>query len=177
MPFLLCSYVYLNLKDYMNPKRYKRYWRYRIEGIRIYPLTESGAVIPNKNYSQGGFGFEVTYPTMFHDFDSFKKTQTFMAGHFICGSQYRDVGETNNDWIESCEVPTTFAHKSYQPTPDGIYKLKIVDGEELDMTLFEKLRIELEGSRIKYSTSKGKKPLKKFLRASTVNGRKVWWTI
>ena len=79
----------INLKDYINPRNYKRHYRFRIERMRVFPLDNKRKVISNDD-GDGfiGFSFDIRYPLIFKDIDSYRNTHYFSAHNSLCTSFY-----------------------------------------------------------------------------------------
>ena len=78
---LYCSLIHINLKDFMDPTDFYSQWRYRIRNMGVLLIDKSNQVIENPN---GQFRFEITYPLIFNDTDSYKNVHTFSSRHFFC---------------------------------------------------------------------------------------------
>merc|ERR1711936_1326941 len=136
------SLIHINLKDFMDPIEFQTQWRYRIENMGVLLIDNNDQVVDNPN---GDFRFEITYPLIFNDTDSYKNDHTFSSRHFFCRSIYQDQGI----WEENCEVAQEFSEKNYRPSPDGDYVLKFVDPTNaVDMNQLAKLRVDISGSLI-----------------------------
>ena len=79
----------INIKDYINPRVYKKHYRFRIERMRVFPLDENKKVISNSD-GDGfyGFSFDIRYPLTFKDIDSNSNTHYFSAQNSHCTSFY-----------------------------------------------------------------------------------------
>jgi len=146
------SLIHINLKDFMDPIEFQSQWRYRIENMGVLLIDNNDQVVENPN---GDFRFEITYPLIFNDTDSYKNVHTFSSRHFFCRSIYQDQGIFDENWEENCEVAQEFSEKNYRPSPDGDYVLKFVDPTNVvDMDQLAKLRVDISGTLIPIQSKK-----------------------
>ena len=149
-------YVKINLMDYMDLEQYQKGWRYRINLIRVFFLDANGAIIPNSNNIKDGlFSMEVKYPNMFYEMDSNKVPHLFVANQLFCRSVYKKKGE----FVEDCTTSENleFSENGLAPSPNGTYTLILLDTDALNMTRFQKLKIEISGSYVPFPAFKARR--------------------
>ena len=133
--------------DYLDLEQYQMGWRYRIELLRVFFLDSNGEIIPNSNNIKDGlFSMEVKYPFMFYETDSNKVPHLFFANQLFCRSVYKKKGE----FVEDCTMSKNLEinENELAPSPNGTYTLVLLDTDALDMTKFQKLKIEISGTYV-----------------------------
>ena len=143
--------------------------------MRVYLYDEFDHVIPNPN---GEFSIKITYPPTFNDTNSQREVSLFSARHFFCRyvwtllkrtikqlklakklfcfrSTYQDEGQSENDFIEQCEVHGDFDDYDFQPTPDGVYIFALQDPtHQVNLNFMTKMIVEMDGSWIPFEKRK-----------------------
>jgi hypothetical protein len=86
--------VDINLVDYDAFGKFDKFWRIRLDSIRIVLLNESGNPIASPGSSLGGYiEVIVTYPTLFNDTNGGKEKCPFLAMDFVCPAEYYTDGQ------------------------------------------------------------------------------------
>jgi len=144
------SQMDFNLKDYDEINAWDRFWRIRLDMLRITLLDEADTPIPSPGQQ---FGQEIqsliTFPTVFNDTTIDRESHTFLCQNFYCTADYiTDGGEVT--FRSSCEVNDEFSDLNYKPTPDGIFSIWLPNAEALAMSDVAKVKVEFGGSYIPY---------------------------
>ena len=124
---------------------YEKQWRFRINVLRVFFLDGYGKLIPNHgSFEAGLFKMEVLYPNYFYDMDKNKVGHLFAAHQFYCRSTYLNDGE----FVEKCEVADEFDFDAniFASSPNGTFTMNLLNSHALNMTRFQKLKIEISGS-------------------------------
>ena len=152
--------------NYMDADRYMQQWRFRINLLRVFFLDAYGKVIPNIGERAADFfGMEVIYPNYFYDLDKNKVPHMFAAYRFLCRSIYKNIGD--DVFMEDCTVAKEFDfdRNIFASSPNGIFTMNLFNSEKLNMTRFQKLRIEISGTLVPFSqnttTTKSPETVKK----------------
>ena len=129
----------------MDQIKYADKWRYRITELNTYFLDANKKVIPNN-----GAEIYVKYPVLFYDMDKNKTTHAFNSQQFKCITSYKANG---NQWqpVDKCSVSKEFQFHAnrFSPTPNGTFTFELRDrSKALNMSLFQKLRIDITGSYV-----------------------------
>ena len=83
--------------------------------------------------------------------------QAKLANKIFCfRSTYQDEGQSENDFIEQCEVHGDFDDYDFQPTPDGVYIFALQDPtHQVNLHFIKKMIVEMDGSWIPFEKKKG----------------------
>jgi hypothetical protein len=86
--------VDINLADYDLKGNFDKFWRMRLDSIRIVLLNESGSPIASPGSSLGGYiEVMIVYPTLFNDTNAGKEKSPFLAMDFVCPAEYFTNGQ------------------------------------------------------------------------------------
>ena len=85
--------------------------------------------------------------------------QAISSKNTLCfRSTYQDEGQSENDFIEQCEVHGDFDDYDFQPTPDGVYIFSLQDPtHQVNLNMLEKMIVEMDGSWIPFEKRKVQK--------------------
>ena len=96
--FLQClrnnSRVDINLASYDFNGNFDKFWRVRLNMMRVILLDEFDKPIPSPGTDFGGYiEIHVAYPTLFNDTSLNLEKVAFLAQQFPCKSDYYTIGE------------------------------------------------------------------------------------
>jgi hypothetical protein len=88
------SRVSINLADYDIYGYFDKFWRVRLNMMRVLLLDEFDKPIPSPGTEPGSYiEVGITYPTIFNDTNFGREKQSFLAQDFFCKPDYFTVGE------------------------------------------------------------------------------------
>jgi len=143
------SKIEVNLRDYDVNGNFDRFWRVRIDMIRLVLLDSQLDYIPSPG-TQFGDDIQVlvTYPTLFNDTDQNSSRFLFLAQDFVCTSDYTSVDNSVPEFHSQCTVDSEFSHENYKPSSDGIFTFHLANSQRLDMERLNSVKVEFSGSYI-----------------------------
>jgi len=143
------SKLEVNLKDYDVSGNFERFWRVRIDMIRLVLLDTEGGYIDSPG-TQFGDDIQVlvTYPTLFTDTDQSSERYLFLAQDFVCTSDYTTIDNSEPEFHSQCQVDSEFSHENYKPSSDGIFTFHLANSGRLDMEQLHSVKLEFSGSYI-----------------------------
>merc|ERR1739838_813903 len=142
------SRIDVNIKEHDPYHNLDKYWRVRIDMIRIVLLDENEDPLPSPGDELGEeIQSLITFPTIFNDTDYFKAGHTFLCQDYFCPADYYAT-EAGVTFRSDCSVDEEFTNLNYKPSHDGIFTFFLGNAEQLEMDRLAKVKVEFAGSYI-----------------------------
>merc|ERR550519_711353 len=137
------SRIDVNLKDHDEHHNFDRFWRIRLDMLRIILLDANDKPIKSPGEDLGEeIQSLVTFPTVFNDTNNDHKSHTFLCQNFYCTADYITNDQDDVIFRSSCKVDQEFSNLNYKPSPDGIFSIFLQNSDQIEMDALAKVKVE-----------------------------------
>jgi len=147
----------LNLKEMDMTNSFDRYYRVRVENMKVLLLDENKKPIQSMGTDTGErIVIDIEFPTIYKDTDPQGNSVTFWAAKNLnCESEYYTTGiDADPVFTSHCKVNDKFKSNDYEASLDGDYHIKIRNPGDIDLRSIKYVKVEFDTSLIKLETDR-----------------------